>query len=56
MWGGMVRFTDAKVMRGLDEILIALNPHVLVRELVPAGQVKVDRYKKFKTFMEAEDV
>ncbi len=55
MWGGKVHFTPTKVMRGLDEILIALNPHVLVRELVPAGQVKVDRYKKFKTFMEADD-
>jgi hypothetical protein len=55
-WNGVLSFTDAKVMRGFDEILIALNPHVLMRELVPAGQVKVDRYKKFKTFMEAEDV
>ena len=55
LWGGMYRFTYAKIMRGLDEILIALNPHVLVRELVPAGQVKVDRYKRFKSFMEGED-
>lgn len=54
-WNGVLSFTDTKVMRGLDEILLALNPHVLVPELVPAGQVKVDRYKKFKTFMEADD-
>lgn len=55
LWGGMYRFTDKTVLHGLDEILIASNPHVLVRELVPAGQVKVDRYKKFKSFMEGED-
>ena len=47
-----IRYTHEDVMGSLNDILLAANTHVLKRELVEAGCVKVDRYKKFKRFME----
>jgi len=36
----------------LDDILIALNPTVLIPKPLELGVIKVDAYKRFKPFIE----
>jgi hypothetical protein len=45
-------FSAVSVMKLLDDILIVLNPTVLVPKVLDAGVVKRDAYARFKPFME----
>jgi hypothetical protein len=45
-------FSSVSVMKLLDDILIVLNPTVLVPRQIEVGAIKVDSYKRFKPFME----
>jgi len=50
-YGGVnIPMTEAGLKKVFDDALIAKNPHVLTRTLVPAGEVKIDRYKRFKPY------
>jgi hypothetical protein len=46
------KFDPRKVTALLDDILIALNPTVLVPRQLEVGAIKVDAYARFKPFME----
>ena len=46
------KFDPRKVIALLDDILIALNPTVLVPKVLEAGVVRRDSYARFKPFME----
>jgi hypothetical protein len=46
------KFDPRQVMALLDDILIALNPTVLVAKTLDAGVVKRDAYARFKPFKE----
>jgi hypothetical protein len=46
------KFDPRQVMALLDDILIALNPTVLVAKTLDAGVIKRDAYARFKPFME----
>lgn len=46
------KFDPRKVIALLDDILIALNPTVLVPKTLDAGVVRRDSYARFKPFME----
>ena len=47
------RFDPRQVMKLFDDILIALNPNVLVPKQLDAGVVTPDPYARFKPFKEA---
>jgi hypothetical protein len=47
------RFDPRQVMKLLDDILIALNPQVLVPKQLEVGVVTPDPYARFKPFMDA---
>ena len=47
-----IPMTEAGLKKVFDDALIAKNPHVLTRTLVPAGEIKIDRYKRFKPYKE----
>ena len=51
-YSSTVRYTPSDVLSALNDVLIALNPHVLKPTLIERGTVKVDRYKKFTSFKE----
>lgn len=46
------KYDPRSVMKLLDDILIALNPTVLVTKTLDAGVIKRDAYDKFKPFKE----
>jgi hypothetical protein len=46
------KFNPQNVVKLLDDILIALNPTVLVPKVLDAGVTKRDSYARFKPFME----
>ena len=48
------KFDPRTVVGLLDDILIALNPTVLVPRQLEAGDIKVDAYGKFKDFIKEE--
>jgi hypothetical protein len=46
------KYDPRSVMKLLDDILIALNPTVLVAKTLDAGVIKRDAYDRFKPFKE----
>jgi hypothetical protein len=48
------KFDPRKVMALFDDILIALNPTVLVPKVLAAGVIKRDSYARFKPFTEVK--
>jgi len=46
------RYDPKSVLKLFDDILIALNPNVLLVKPLEFGTIKVDSYKRFKPFME----
>jgi hypothetical protein len=50
MWTG--RINTKGVVKLFDDILIALNPTVLVPIQLEVGAIKVDSYARFKKFRE----
>ena len=48
------KFDPRRVTALLDDILIALNPTVLVPKVLDAGVIKRDAYARFKPFMEVK--
>lgn len=51
-YSSTVRYYPSNVLKILNDVLIALNPHVLKPKLLKRGTVKVDKYKKFILFKE----